>query len=92
MYRPRSLGAAERRAVDLVLRELKAGEWVRSLLDEPTWVRVYDTVRFICGLPCHLLLSLATPYQFLAETRFRIGADCSDKLLRGRQSLTRSTS
>ena len=43
---PRALGEAERRAVDSLLAELANGaEVTASLLNQPTWARVYDEVR-----------------------------------------------
>mgnify|MGYP001378902772 CR=1 FL=1 len=43
---PRAIGEAERRAVDSLLAELANGaEGTASLLDQPTWARVYDEVR-----------------------------------------------
>ena len=43
---PRTLAEAELRAVDSTLAELANGaEGTASLLDQPTWARVYDEVR-----------------------------------------------
>ena len=44
-FGPGSMGEAERRAVDAVLSDLGSDEAIAKLLDEPTWVRVYEIVR-----------------------------------------------
>ena len=42
---PGSMRELERRAVDAVLADLGSDEAIAKLLDEPTWVRVYEIVR-----------------------------------------------
>ena len=44
-FGPGSMHEEERRAVDAVLADLGSDEAVTKLLDEPTWVRVYELVR-----------------------------------------------
>ena len=44
-FGPSALPEAERRAVDAVLADLGSDEAIVKLLDEPTWVRVYEIVR-----------------------------------------------
>ena len=42
---PGSMRELERRAVDAVLADVGSDEAVATLLDQPTWVRVYEVVR-----------------------------------------------
>ena len=44
-FGPGSMREAERRAVDGVLADVGSDEAVATLLDQPTWVRVYEVVR-----------------------------------------------
>ena len=48
-FGPGSMREAERTAVDAVLADLGSDETVATLLDQPTWVRVYELVRH--GMP-----------------------------------------
>ena len=64
---PSTLGPAERRAVDSVLADLGNGAdiaWLlqpsnTSLLEQPTWARLYDLVTESCRRLSKLLAKLA---------------------------------